>query len=109
MIREMVNAAGFVAVVGTERTDVPFPFAVYVALASARDHLGPVTIHARHLPYGVWWDRLRPTIELVRDGDVSGDVLPLNGLWNRGGCFIPGDAEPYASAASAYRSGGGLF
>jgi hypothetical protein len=107
----MQIAAGVVAVVGTEPTDEPFPFLAYVAIASARAYLGPVVVHANHLPYGVWWDRLRPTIELVRQGEVPADTLPLNGIWVDGGHFLPADteAEAYASAAATYRTGQGLF
>ena len=109
MIREMPNAAGAIAVVGTEPTDEPFPFASYVAIASARDHLGPVVVLALHLPYGVWWDRLRPTVELVRHGDAPADSLPLEGVWCDGGRFIPDGSEDYARAAASYRVGRGLF
>ncbi len=110
-----------VAVVGTERTDEPFPFTTYVALASARDHLGAVTVRARHLPYGVWWDRLRPTIELTRPSDDPGahgddfdhqtgaPLLPLDGMWDDEGQFVASDDARYASAAAAYRGGNGLF
>jgi hypothetical protein len=109
MIREMQIAAGVVAVVGTEPTDEPFPFPTYVAIASAREYLGPVAVHAEYLPYGVWWDRLRPTIELVRQGDVPADTLPLNGIWVDGGHFVPADSDAYAPAAATYRTGQGLF
>jgi hypothetical protein len=109
MIREMPNAARVVAVVGTEPTDEPFPFSSYAAIASARDHLGPVVVVARHLPYGVWWDRLRPTVELVRQGDGPADSLPLNGVWCDGGRFIPSDADGYATVTTSYRTGEGLF
>ncbi len=103
--------------VGTERTDEPFPFTTYVALASARDHLGPVAVRARHLPYGVWWDRLRPTIELDQstgdpgaDDDLAGGhLLPLDGLWDEDGRFVTCDDAAYAPAAAAYRTGNGLF
>ena len=116
MIGDMGHNATRTARLGVDRTDEPFAFATYVALASARDHLGPVTVHARHLPYGVWWDRLRPTIELVRpgaDGDPAGavdpDPLPLQGLWDDQGGFVAVDDERYGSAAAAYRTGNGLF
>ncbi len=130
MIGDVGNDARRQAVVGTRRTDEPFPFATYVALASARDHLGPVQVHARHLPYGVWWDRLRPTIELVRpddagapdetesaaphDGSGGGvpggpDRLPVDGVWTAEGRFVAVDDDAYAPAAAGYRTGDGLF
>jgi hypothetical protein len=124
MIGDMGQDATRTAVVGTERTDEPFPFTTYVALASARDHLGAVTVRARHLPYGVWWDRLRPTVELTRptadpvhDDEVDGDdgglaqaqLLPLDGLWDDDGRFVAPDDAGYTSAAAAYRTGNGLF
>ena len=109
MIREMQNAAGVVAVVGTEPTDEPFGFTAYAAIASARDHLGPVVVHARHLPYGVWWDRLRSTVELVRQGPVPDHPLDLGGIWCDGGRFIAAGSEHYAAAAAPYRCGDGLF
>src|ERR1700722_5505626 len=107
MIREMQIAAGVVAVVGREPTDEPFPFPTYVAIASARECLGPVAVYAEYLPYGVWWDRLRPTTELVRQGDVPTDPLPLNGIWVEGGHFVPADSDAYAPAAATYRTGQG--
>ena len=116
MIGDMGHDAMRTAVLGTKRTDEPFPFTTYVALASARDHLGPVVVRARHLPYGVWWDRLRPTIELTRPADGHADddpaatpLLPLDGLWDDQGHFVAADDDAYASAAAAYRTGNGLF
>jgi hypothetical protein len=109
MIRQMRSTGARVAVVGTNPSDEPFPFTSYVAIASARDHLGPVVVHADHLPYGVWWDRLRPTIELARDGDPPGETLPLNGLWTSEGQLISTDDEAYPLAVAAYRTGDGLF
>jgi hypothetical protein len=113
MIGDMAHDATRTAVLGTERTDEPFPFATYVALASARDHMGPVAVQARHLPYGVWWDRLRPTIELIRpsgdDQPVATDLLPLDGLWDDHGRFLGPDDDGYDSAAATYRTGNGLF
>jgi hypothetical protein len=109
MIREMHDTARVVAVVGTEPSDVPFPFTYYAAIASARDHLGPIVVQAEHLPYGVWWDRLRPTIELTRDGELTGSPLPLDGVWCRDGRFISSDDAAYAESVSCYRTGDGLF
>lgn len=109
MIRDVVTVRGVVAVVGREPSDAPFPFGEYVAICSARDNLGPVVLHARHLPYGVWWDRLRPTVELVREGSVSEEVLPLDGAWNAEGWFVPSDDPAYTAIAASYDSGDGLF
>jgi len=102
------------AEVGTTRTDEPFPFASYVAIASARDHVGPVTVVARHLPYGVWWDRLRPTVALVRPGSgpEGGDPhpnLPLDVVWRADGACIAAGHPDYPTEAGAYRTGDGLF
>ena len=109
MIREMHDTARVIAVLGTEPSDAPFPFTSYAAIASARDHLGPIVVQAQHLPYGVWWDRLRPTIELTRDGEITGSPLSLNGVWCRDGRFIPSDDPAYAEGVSCYRIGDGLF
>ena len=105
----MVNPACCVAVVGTERSDAPFPFESYAAIASARDHLAPVTVHAEHLPYGVWWDRLRPTVTLAREPYAGGDTLPLDGAWGPDRRFLPRGSEEYDELASTYRVGDGLF
>lgn len=105
----MHSAAGRLAVVGTDRSNEPFPFTSYAAIASARDHLGPVVVLAPHLPYGVWWDRLRPTIDLIRRGEASRNQLPLDGIWCEDGRFIPAAEDGYAGAAAAYRASGDLF
>jgi hypothetical protein len=116
MIGDMASPGTRTAVVGVEPTDEPFPFATYVAIASARDHLGPVRVLARHLPYGVWWDRLRPSIELVRPPDGTdpasvavGDELPVAGVWLAAGEHVEPDQAHYADAAATYRTGDGLF
>jgi len=115
MIGDMGHHGTRTARLGAERTDEPFAFTTYVALASARDHLGPVTVQARHLPYGLWWDRLRPTVELVRPSDAGSDdpdgpgLLPLHGLWDDQGEFVDCDDERYGPAAAVYRTGDGLF
>jgi hypothetical protein len=120
MIGDMASTGTRTAVVGVERTDEPFPFATYVAIASAREQLGPVQVQARHLPYGVWWDRLRPTVELVRppagtdpdatDSDATEDgTLPLTGVWQADGRRLGPDDAAYPAAAAAYRTGNGLF
>jgi hypothetical protein len=114
MIGDVASIETPTAEVGTTRTDEPFPFASYVALASARDHLGPVTVVARHLPYGVWWDRLRPTIELVRpasdaDGRDPAPNLPLDVVWRADGVCVTHDDPDYPTDAGAYRTGDGLF
>jgi hypothetical protein len=99
------------AVVGSEPTDEPFPFTVYAALASARDCCGPVVVHARHLPYGVWWDRLRPTVELVRGpgGPPPDGQLPLDGVWAGPNRFVTLDDPNYDDLVAPYRAGRGLF
>lgn len=108
MVGDVRGAAGM-AVVGQELTDEPFPFASYVAIASARDHLGPVQVHARYLPYGVWWDRLRPTVALVRDGEPPDERLPIEGVWVGPGRFVTRKDPCYAEVAAAYFVGDGLF
>lgn len=105
----MVTPACCVAVVGTECSDAPFPFESYAAIASARDHLAPVTVHAEHLPYGVWWDRLRPTVTLARAPYAGDDTLPLDGIWGPDSRFLALGTGDYDELAAAYRVGHGLF
>ena len=62
---------------------------------------------ARHLPYGVWWDRLRPSVQLVRDGEPSVEPLPLNGVWVDPTTFVPLDDPRYEDSAAPYRAGCG--
>ena len=85
-------------------TDEPFSFGEYAAIESARRMLGPVQVHATHLPYGFWWDTLRPTIELVRDGEPSGDPLPLDGAWVSADEFIPREDPRYDNAVAPLRA-----
>jgi hypothetical protein len=104
-----MEGATVTAVVGASPTDEPFPFASYAALASARDHRGGVVVYARYLPYGVWWDRLRPTVRLVRDDAPPGELVPLAGVWAGPDRFVSPSDPSYDDVVSRYRSGDGLF
>ncbi len=54
-------------VFGLKPQTEPFHLVHYLAIESCRHHLAPTAIylHHRHLPYGVWWDRVRPHLTLV--------------------------------------------
>jgi Glycosyl transferase family 2 len=45
--------------------EMPFPFSAFSAVRSASEHRGVHLVYIEQLPYGYWWDRLRPTIELA--------------------------------------------
>jgi hypothetical protein len=94
-----------IAVVGREQSDEPFPFASFAALASACRHRGDVAVLAAHLPYGVWWDLLRPTVELRRDGDPPDDPLPLDGVWEGPDRFVSLHDGGYDEVVAPYRCG----
>jgi hypothetical protein len=50
----------------------PFHLVHYLAIESCRQMLRPDTIylHHRHLPYGLWWDLIRPHLTLVEVDEV---------------------------------------
>jgi len=63
-------------VFGLEEQPEPFHFLHYVSLESCRRVLRPEVIyfHHKHLPWGPWWDRIRPHLTLV-DVDLVPEVL----------------------------------
>jgi hypothetical protein len=54
-------------VFGLREQDEPFHFLHYVSLESCRRVLEPEAIyfHHKHLPWGPWWERIRPHLTLV--------------------------------------------
>jgi hypothetical protein len=98
-----VDERTLTAVVGTEPSDEPFSFGTYVAIESARAVFGAVRVHAVHLPYGFWWDTLRPSVELVRTGEAGVDPLPLGGVWTTTEDFVVETDPCFDGAAAAYR------
>jgi glycosyltransferase involved in cell wall biosynthesis len=63
-------------VFGLEEQVEPFHFLQYVSLESCRRVLQPEMIyfHHKHLPWGPWWDRIRPYLTLV-EVDLVPEVL----------------------------------
>src|ERR1700693_3799867 len=60
-------------VFGLEEQLEPFHLLHYVSLESCRRVLEPEAIyfHHKHLPWGDWWDRIRPHLTLVDVDDVE--------------------------------------
>jgi glycosyltransferase involved in cell wall biosynthesis len=69
-------------VFGLKPQDEPFHFMHYVSLESCRRVLQPERIYFHHkdLPWGTWWDRIRPHLTLNEVDDVEevlgADYLP---------------------------------
>lgn len=69
-------------VFGLKPQDEPFHFMHYVSLESCRRVLEPERIyfHCKHLPWGSWWDRIRPHLTPVEVDEVEevlgADYLP---------------------------------
>jgi glycosyltransferase involved in cell wall biosynthesis len=67
---------------GLKPQDEPFHFMHYVSLESCRRVLQPERIyfHHKNLPWGTWWDRIRPHLTLIEVDDVEevlvADYLP---------------------------------
>jgi hypothetical protein len=99
-----VNPSTPLAIVGVQTTDEPFSFDEYAAIESALRVFGRVYVHAAHLPYGFWWDTLRPSIELVRDGERPRESLPLEGAWISARAFVPRDDPRYHRAVEPLRA-----
>jgi glycosyltransferase involved in cell wall biosynthesis len=59
-------------VFGLERQREPFHFLHYASIESCRRVLEPEVIffHHKHLPWGEWWDRIRPHLMLLEVDDV---------------------------------------
>jgi hypothetical protein len=83
-------------------SDRPFPFEAYVAIASYVRHHGQCQVQVDALPYGMWWQELRPDIDLVV-GPINGPTDDLTGVWMADGEWIEADHEGYATAAAPYR------
>lgn len=63
-------------VFGLEEQREPFQFLHYLSIESCRRVLEPERIyfHHKHLPWGPWWERIRPHLILV-DVDETAEVL----------------------------------
>ena len=75
-------------VFGLEEQAEPFHFLHYVSLESCRRVLEPEVIyfHHKHVPWGPWWDRIRPHLRLV-EVDLVPEVLVAD--YSDG--HVPGD------------------
>ena len=51
----------------------PFHLVHYLAIESCRQVLAPdvIYLHHKHLPYGLWWDLIRPHLTLVEVDEVA--------------------------------------
>jgi glycosyltransferase involved in cell wall biosynthesis len=97
-------------VFGLERQREPFHFLHYASIESCRRVLAPEAIffHHKHLPWGEWWERIRPHVTLVEVDEVPevltadysagnvprryryahhADFLRLDALIERGGVY----------------------
>ncbi|MFZ1062610.1 MAG: glycosyltransferase [Acidimicrobiales bacterium] len=73
-------------VFGLEEQHEPFSFVHYLAIESCRRVVNPTTIffHHLHVPYGPWWERIAPHLQMVKVGrnpavdaaDYSGGNVP---------------------------------
>jgi glycosyltransferase involved in cell wall biosynthesis len=89
-------------VFGLEEQVEPFHFLHYVSLESCRCVLEPDVIyfHHKHLPWGPWWDRIRPRLTLVevdlvpevRAADYSDGHVPADYRYAHHSDFIRLDA-----------------
>ena len=64
-------------VFGLQKQRDPFHFLHYVSIESCRRVLAPEAIyfHHKHLPWGPWWERIRPYLSLVEvDHAIFGHV-----------------------------------
>jgi glycosyltransferase involved in cell wall biosynthesis len=63
-------------VFGLEEQREPFHFLRYVSIESCRRVLEPerIRLHCTHLPWGPWWERIRPHVEIV-EVDLTPEVL----------------------------------
>jgi hypothetical protein len=86
-------------------TGAPFPFEWYAAIASARDKLGPLHVYCGELHYGLWWDLLRPSVELARTGTPPCGVerLPLDAIWLESGTLVRSGEAGWGEALECYR------
>lgn len=86
--------------------DLPFAFADYVAIASTVRHHGTCTVWPSTLPcglpYGMWWQELRPQIELG-EGEPPLTGAPLDGVWESTRRWIGREHDDYAAVVEAYR------
>jgi hypothetical protein len=87
----------------SEDPDRPFAFEEFVAIASAVRHSGRCEVWTEHLPYGMWWQELRPSIEL-RIGRAPGSAVSPAGVWADADRWIDADDDDYAAVVAPYRS-----
>jgi hypothetical protein len=80
-------------VYGSREQDEPLHFLHFASMESCRRVLAPERIyfHYRHLPWGVWWERICPHLTLVPvepvEGVVQADVIRLDALIEHGGVY----------------------
>jgi glycosyltransferase involved in cell wall biosynthesis len=78
---------------GLGEQDEPLHFLHFASIESCRRVLAPERIyfHYRHLPWGVWWERISPHLTLVPvepvEGMVQADVIRLDALIEHGGIY----------------------
>ena len=97
-------------VYGLRPQDGPFPLLHYLAIASALEVLDPdrIIVHTGEIPYGFYWDLIRPHIEVLRIAHIPGvdersradrfvahyryahhaDVVRLDVLLRHGGLYL---------------------
>lgn len=83
--------------------DRPFAFEDYVAIASTARQSGRCTVWTSTLPYGMWWQELRPLIDLGH-GDPPDRSAPLDGVWKDRKRWIARDDRDYCDAVEVYRA-----
>lgn len=89
-------------VFGLEEQHEPFHFTQYLSIESCRRVLAPDVIyfHHKHLPWGTWWDRVRPHLTLrevdlvpeVTEADYSMGTVPGSFRYAHHADFIRLDA-----------------
>ncbi len=95
-----------IIVVGDRPSDEPFSFEAYASIRSAQEHLGVYRVYVAELPYGYWWDLLRPTIEIASGSEPgTGDRrLDLGTIWLPGGGSVTAGEPGWTTALDRYRS-----
>ena len=81
--------------------DRPFRFSAYVAIASYIRHHERCSVRATVLPYGMWWQQLRPDIDLTI-GPIDGPADEPDGVWIAPGKWISADHHDYLGQAADY-------
>ncbi len=90
--------------VGDADPDRPFGIDDYITIASDIVHHGRCDVWAASLPYGMWWQELRPQVELHRDVTRTPDSEPaeLQGVWIAAEEFIGQSHPDYQRHARRY-------